>query len=185
MLGSTASKVAWATRIASVVSCFALVGFLTMNSTPAEAASHKEDRIVFASDRTTGPGVHNPTHDFEIFTADRDGKHAKQLTFNTVTDEYPTYSLNGKYIAFSTDRDSYFEVYQMKANGSKPTNLTNNPASDREPAYSPDGRRLAFSTDRDGNYEVYEMKTDGSDPTDLTNSPASDDYEPSWHPGKQ
>jgi Tol biopolymer transport system component len=185
MLGSAASKVAWATRIASVVSCLALVGFLAMTSMPAEAASHKEDGIVFASNRTTGPGVRNPTHDFEIFTADRDGKHTKQLTFNTATDEFPAYSPDGKYIAFSTDRDGNNEVYEMKANGSKPTNLTNNPASDREPAYSPDGRRLAFTTDRDGNYEVYEMKRDGSDQIDLTNSPSSDDYQPSWHPGKQ
>ena len=59
MLGSAASKVAGAARIAAAVSCFALVGFLAMTSTSAEAASHKDDRIVFASNRTTGPGVHN------------------------------------------------------------------------------------------------------------------------------
>jgi hypothetical protein len=81
MLGSSAGKLAGAARIASVVSCFAAVGFLAMASTTAEAASPKDARILCASNRTTGPGVHNPTGDFEIFTADRDGKHAKQLTF--------------------------------------------------------------------------------------------------------
>jgi Tol biopolymer transport system component len=185
MLGNSVSKLAAAARITSVASCFAAVGFLAMASTSAEAASPKDARIVFASDRTTGPGVHNPTGDFEIFTVDRDGKHARQLTFNTVTDEYPAYSPDGKYLAFSTDRDGNYEVYAMKANGSKPTNLTNNPASDREPAYSPNGKRMAFYTSRDSDYEVYEMKQDGSDQTDLTNAPTSDDYEPAWHPGKQ
>ena len=174
MLGSSASNLVVTARIASVVSCFAVMGFMAMASTLAGATSPKDARIVFASDRTTGPGVHNPTGDFEIFTADSDGKHAKQLTFNTVTDEYPAYSPDGKYLAFSTDRDGEYEVYEMKANGSNPINLTNNPASDREPAYSPNGRRLAFSTNRDGNYEVYEMKTDGSDQTNLTNNPAND-----------
>ncbi len=138
MLSSPASKVAWAARIASVSSCLAVVGFLTMSSTPAEAASHEDDRIVFASDRTTGPGVYNPTHDFEIFTADRDGKHAKQLTSNTANDEYPAYSPDGERIAFSTDRDGNNEVYQMGTDGSEQTDLTNAPDSDDyEPAWHP------------------------------------------------
>ena len=121
-----------------MVSCLAVMGFLAMASTPAGATSPKDARIVFASDRTTGPGVHNPTGDFEIFTADRDGKHAKQLTFNTVTDEYPAYSPDGKYLAFSTDRDGDYEVYEMKRDGSYQTDLTNAPASnDYEPAWHP------------------------------------------------
>jgi Tol biopolymer transport system component len=168
-----------------VVFGFALVGFLAMNSTPAEATSHRDDRIVFASNRTTGPGVYNPTHDFEIFTADRDGKHPRQLTFNKGTDEYPAYSPDGTRIAFSTNRDDNYEVYEMETDGSNPTDLTNNPANDFQAAYSPDGTRIAFYTSRDGDYEVYAMNSDGSDQTNLTNAPASDDYEPAWHPEKK
>ena len=136
MLGSAASKIAGAASVASVVFGFALVGFLAMNSTPAEATSHRDDRIVFASNRTTGPGVYNPTHDFEIFTADRDGKHPRQLTFNKGTDEYPAYSPDGTRIAFYTSRDGDYEVYAMNSDGSDQTNLTNAPASDDyEPAW--------------------------------------------------
>jgi len=103
-----------------------------------EAASQKEDRFVFASDRTTGPGVHNPTGDFEIFTTYRDGKNPKQLTFDTVTDEYPAYSPDGKRIAFYTARDGDYEVYEMKRDGSDQTDLTDEPASDDyEPAWHP------------------------------------------------
>jgi Tol biopolymer transport system component len=114
MLRSAASKVAGVRRIASMVFSLALVGFLAMTSAPAEAAfSAKDVRITFASDRTTGPGVHNPTGDYEIFTANRDGKRLKQLTFNTASDEYQAYSPDGKHIAFSTDRDGNYEVYEM------------------------------------------------------------------------
>ncbi|HEY6714620.1 MAG TPA: hypothetical protein VI055_20415 [Rubrobacter sp.] len=138
MLRSATSKVVGAGRIASMVFCLALVGFLAMTSTHAEAAiSAKDGRITFASDRTRGPGVHNPTGDYELFTANRGGKKLKQLTFNTAGDEYPAYSPDGKHIAFVSIRDSNEEVYEMKTNGADPTNLTNNPASDYEPAWQP------------------------------------------------
>ena len=139
MLGTAAAKIAWVARIAAMVFCLALVSLPAMTSTPAEAASSaKDSSIVFTSDRTMGPGVYNPTGDFEIFIVDRNSKNPKQLTFNTVTDEYPAYSPDGKHIAFSTDRDGNDEVYEMRANGSNPTNLTNAPASyDYEPAWHP------------------------------------------------
>jgi hypothetical protein len=77
MLRSATSKVVGAGRIASMVFCLALVGFLAMTSTHAEAAiSAKDGRITFASDRTRGPGVHNPTGDYELFTANRGGKNS-------------------------------------------------------------------------------------------------------------
>jgi TolB protein len=182
MLRTAAAKIAWVGRTAAMVFCLALVSLPAITSTPAEAASSAKDgRIVFTSDRTMGPGVHNPTGDFEIFTVDRNSKNPKQLTFNTVIDEYPAYSPDGKHIAFSTDRDGNDEVYEMKANGSNPTNLTNHPLNDLQSAYSPDGEHIAFTSRRDGNYEVYEMRADGSDQTNLTNDP-SHDYGPAYSP---
>ena len=62
MLRSAASKLAGVRRFSLAVFCPALVGCLAMTSTHAEAAfSAKVSRVAFASDRTTGPGVHNPT----------------------------------------------------------------------------------------------------------------------------
>jgi Tol biopolymer transport system component len=161
----------------------ALVSLSAMMTTPVEAALSAEDgkKIAFTSDRTTGPGVDNPTGDEEIFAMNRDGTGLKQLTFNKASDEYPAYSPDGKHIAFSTNRDGNLEVYSMKADGSNPTNLTNDPANDFESAYSPDGGRIAFTTRRLGRGEVYEMKADGSNPTNYTNNPALD-YEPAWQP---
>ncbi len=123
----------------------ALVSLLATTATPAEADfPAKNGRIAFASDRTTGPGVDNPTGDYEIFTTNPDGNGLKQLTINTAIDEYPAYSPNGKRIVFSTFRDGNFEIYKMKADGSNPTNLTNNPALDYEPAWQPKSTSKAW-----------------------------------------
>jgi Tol biopolymer transport system component len=125
-----------ATALALTVALVSLSAMMTM---PVEAALSAEDgkKIAFTSDRTTGPGVDNPTGDEEIFAMNRDGTGLKQLTFNKASDEYPAYSPDGKYIVFSTNRDGNLEVYRMKADGSNPTKYTNNPALDYEPAWQP------------------------------------------------
>ena len=64
-------------RFALAVLTAALVlagGWLRTTGGPVEAAfPGKNGLIVFASTRTTGPGVNNPTGDLEIFTMNPDG----------------------------------------------------------------------------------------------------------------
>ena len=52
----------------------------------------------------------------------------------------PSWSPDGRKIAFTTKRDGNFEVYVMNADGSGQRNLTRNPAPDRSPVWSP-GRK--------------------------------------------
>jgi Tol biopolymer transport system component len=68
----------------------------------------------------------------------RDGPGLQQLTFNTATDEYPSYSPDGKRIACYTDQDGNYEVYKRRASdGSNPTNLTNKLALGYQPIWRP------------------------------------------------
>ena len=90
--------------------------------------------------------------------------------------------LDGKRIAFVSDRDGNPEIYVMDTDGGNLQNLTDNPAVDHSPSWSPDGKRIAFVSDRDGNpNEIYVMDTDGGNLQNLTNNPADDDG-PSWSP---
>ena len=156
---------AWtAVLLAAFAALLAVVVVEAQAASAYAAFSTVDGKIVFTSDRTTGPGVDNPTGD-EIFLMNRDGTGLEQLTFNTAIDEDPAYSPNGERIAFTTTRDNdKDEFYEMKADGSNPTNLTKSPANDFEPAYSPDGKHIAFVTTRDNDEEVYKMNVDGSIP---------------------
>ena len=127
----------------------------------------------------------------EIYVMNVDGSHQRNLTRDAARDSTPSWSPDGRRIAFQSDRDGNLEMYVMNADGTGLLNLTQNAAFDGIPfiqhsraqlsAWSPDGRRIAFQSDRDGNREIYIVSADGSGQKRLT-SHAAADGDPAWSP---
>ncbi len=88
----------------------------------------------------------------------------------------PTYSQDGAWVAFSSDRDPTggWEIWLATADGSQQQRLTANTAADVNPVWGPGGL-LIFESNRDGNWELYLLDvTVGGDPVRLTNDPGND-----------
>jgi Tol biopolymer transport system component len=136
-------------------------------------------KIVFHSNRDG---------DYEIFAMNADGSGQTQLTNNDTNEFDPTWSPDGKRIAFTrfpSDFSSDGEIFVMNADGSGVTQITDNAAQDFGPVWSPDGKRLAFTSDRTGGSEVFLMNPDGSGVSQLTHG-ASVNLATNWSPdGKQ
>jgi len=165
----------------------------TFNSANDAAPTWSPDgtQIAFHSNRTAGPGVDNPTGDYEIFTMPPDEPPPSQIqrTHNLVTDVTPAWSpvlpSGGKKIAFVRYLNGFAEIFMMSANGSNVVRLTKSPSHDESPGWSPNGKRIAFASARSGNYEIYTMQPrpedDTNRPVNLTKHSAYDIF-PNWSP---
>ncbi len=134
----------------------------------------------------------NRDGNWNIYVMNSDGTGQTRLTDNPAADSWPSWSPDGKRIAFISPRDDpdpddddpIWEIYAMNADGSGQTRLTNDSAWHSLPRWSPDGRRIAYQSRTDGNWEVFVVNVDGSGRTRLTDNPEWDGA-PSWSPDSQ
>ena len=120
-----------------------------------------------------------------IYTVNVDGSGLTRLT-NPVgigDDEWPTWSPDGRQIAFARTADSTAsDIFVMNADGSNVIRLTDGRYAVRSPAWSPDGRLIAYAraaTNASSDLDIYIMNADGSQVRQLTGGPATD-WSPSW-----
>ena len=84
----------------------------------------------------------------DIWIANENGSGVERLTDNTARDQFPRFSPDGQWIAFSSNRDGNYDVYVLPAAGGKPRQLTFHTADDNVVGWSPDGRKIVFTSNR-------------------------------------
>ncbi len=139
---------------------------------------------------------------FDIFESTLDGKNVKRLTKELGYDAEGSYSPDGQWIAFASNRTGYstplnpenkalfekdpssqMEIYIMKADGSGVKRLTDNIGYDGGPFFSADGKKITWRRfDRSGaTAEIYTMNIDGTEQKQITHLNAMS-WAPYFHP---
>lgn len=90
----------------------------------------------------------------------------------------PSWSPDGRRLAFASKRSGSFDIYVMDADGEGTRRLTSTKKDDSHPSWSPDGRQIAFAR---GPGDIYVMNADGSGARRISH-PTVEEAEPAWSP---
>jgi dipeptidyl aminopeptidase/acylaminoacyl peptidase len=90
-----------------------------------------------------------------IWIYDQQGGVVRQFTFSAKSESSPRWSLDGKLLAFLSNRGEEQQIYLMRADGGEGVAITTGKRSVKNFAWSPDGKQIAFLAP--------EAKTDSED----------------------
>lgn len=87
----------------------------------------------------------------ELFVADADGQHAKQITNFGCASFAPTFTTNGRKILFSSNKNDCdsrnFDLFLVDIDGSGLEQVTHLGGFTAFPEFSPDGKKIVFASD--------------------------------------
>jgi len=102
-----------------------------------------------------------------------------RLTFDDGLQIGATWSPEGRFIAYSSDRGGKFNVWVQQVSGGDPVQITKGPSHNWQPDWSPDGKYIAYRSEEGGGglYIVPALGGEG-----LARKIASFGYYPQWSP---
>lgn len=142
---------------------------------------------------------------FELYVYDRQTETYERLTHATGYDAEGSYSPDGQWIAFASnrhgfteelspearrlfeiDRSSLMDIYIMRADGTDVRRLTDAPGYDGGPFFSADGQKICWRRfdEKGTSAEIMTMNVDGSNQRQLTRLGAIS-WAPYFHPSGQ
>ena len=114
-----------------------------------------------------------------LWTMPASGGTARAITDIFMDARQPSWSPDGRRIAFQAYRLTTWQIWTVNADGTDVKPVTASSYDDREPVWSPDGTRIAFSSDRSGSYDVWVLTLATGAVRQATFDP-SNEYMPSW-----
>lgn len=117
----------------------------------------------------------------EVYVADYDGSHVRQLTHDNTISVHPSLSPSGDRIAYTGYQSGYADVYLIDLASGARNRIVNFPGTNSGAAFSPDGGRIALTISKDGNPELYVVSASGGGARRLTRTRGIESG-PTWSP---
>lgn len=92
---------------------------------------------------------------WRIMVAGSDGYNPHVIYSSPKPLSMPTWSPNGKYLAYVSFESGHAQIYLQNLATAKRELVSNAPGLNSAPAFSPDGRKLALTLSRNGNAQIF------------------------------
>ena len=104
-------------------------------------------------------------------------RQLRQFTFDAGVPRDPTWSPDGRSLAYTSDRGGNPDIWIQSVQHPNPVRLTSSPGADWQPDWSPDGRWVVFRSERDGG-GLFVIPSEGGTEQRVTDF----GYGPAWSP---
>ena len=91
-----------------------------------------------------------------------------RFTLDDARDESPTWSPDGKWMAFCSKRSGNRDIWLKSTDGGQAIQLTTDPARDQHPTWSPTGTEVAFASNRESWGDIWIAPASGGPPRRVT-----------------
>ena len=121
----------------------------------------------------------------DIYQVDAKGGKAELLVSSNAYDQYPHYSPDGKWLAFTSNRTGGGDVYILNLESGDVKRLTFHNFLDETESWSPDSKYVYFSSSRSdirGNSDIYKVSVDGGTPVAMSRDRYEAEYASSVSP---
>ena len=139
-------------------------------------------RLAYSVSDLTFARANSPTESqTEIFNIEDDGFNLERLTSTpNVSEGQPSWSPNGRKIAFTQSPTSSSQLFVMDFDGKNRQNISGNLLVS-SPDWSPDSSKIVFSSTNGSVNNIYTVNSDGSSLKQITNDSVSS-HSPNWSP---
>lgn len=105
----------------------------------------------------------------DIWVMGADGSDKKNVTVNTSRNEQPTWSPDGDWFAFISDRTGTKSIFLSRKDGTELNQLTKQKIDAMLPRWSPDGSQVSYTSTSDGRMNICTIDIESATVKTLTN----------------
>ena len=147
-----------------------------------EVKGANNDHGITRDGKTLAISARGPAGGSQVYIANADGSGAPRLMTPKAPSYFHGFSPDGKWFAYTAQRDGEFDVYRMPVAGGEEQRLTTAKGLDDGPDYSVDGKWIYVNSDRTGNFDIWRFPSDGSGEKDVKAQQVTSDEWEDWFP---